>query len=289
MKISFIGLGAMGYPMAGHLARDHELTVWNRTAEAAERHAAEFGSVVAETLEECAEAEIIVTVLPTSDVVESVVEKLFTRLKKGTLWIDSTSGDPVSSRRTEKRLSEKGVRFIDAPVTGGVPGALEGNLTVMVGGASEDYVQSGAILKSFGSRIVHVGETGAGHAVKAANNALLATNMWAAAECLLTLRRLGIDLKSALEVINSGSGRSFASEELLPSRILDGEWPLSFRLALHEKDIRIAEAMSRSEKVSSPLLSLTTQLYTAAMRNLPSDTDYVEVVKFAARMNGEKW
>lgn len=289
MKISFIGLGAMGYPMAGHLARDHGLTVWNRTGEPAERHAAEFGSVVAETLEECAEAEIVVTVLPTSEVVESVVDKLLPRLKKGTLWIDSTSGDPVSSRRTGKRLAEKGIRFIDAPVTGGVPGALAGNLTVMVGGASEDYVQAGAILKSFGSRIVHVGETGAGHAVKAANNALLATNMWAAAECLVTLRKLGIDLKSALEVINSGSGRSYASEELLPSRILDGEWPLSFRLSLHEKDIRIAEAMSRSEKVSSPLLSLTTQLYTAAMRNLPSDADYVEVVKFAAKMNGEKW
>jgi 3-hydroxyisobutyrate dehydrogenase len=289
MKISFIGLGAMGYPMAGHLAKGHELTVWNRTPDVAERHSEEFGCVVAENLDECADAEVILTILPTSDVVESVVEKLLPRLRKGTLWIDSTSGDPVSSRRTGKRLAEKGIRFIDAPVTGGVPGAVEGNLTVMVGGASEDYVMAGAILKSFGSRIVHVGETGAGHAVKAANNALLATNMWAAAECLLTLRKLGIDLKSALEVINSGSGRSYASEELLPPRILDGEWPLSFRLSLHEKDIRIAEAMSRSEKASSPLLSLTTQLYTAALRNLEKDADYVEVVKFVARMNGEQW
>lgn len=289
MDISFIGLGAMGYPMAGHLTEDHDVLVWNRTAEVAEKHSEEHGSRVAESLEKCAENEIVVTILPTSDTVDLVVDRLIGKLRKGTLWIDSTSGDPVKSRRTAKRLEEKGIRFIDAPVTGGVNGAEAGELTVMVGGTSEDFVRAGAVLKTFGSRIVHVGEAGAGHAVKAANNAMLAANMWSAAECLLTLRKLGIDLKSALEVLNSASGRSFASEALLPSRVLDGEWPLSFRLALHEKDLRIADAMSRSERMSAPLLSLTTQLYTAATRNLGADADYVEVVKYLAKMNGEEW
>ena len=289
MKISFIGLGAMGYPMAGHLVEKHDVVVWNRTAEVALKHREQFGSRVAETLLKCADAEVIVTILPTSDVVDSIVDQLIGKVKKGTLWIDATSGDPVRSRKTAKRLEEKGIRFIDAPVTGGVNGAEAGELTVMVGGSSEDFVRAGAILQAFGSRIVHVGQAGAGHAVKAANNAMLAANMWAAAECLLTLKKLGIDLKSAFEVLSSGSGRSFALETLLPPRILEGDWPLTFRLSLHEKDVRIAEAMSRSERMSSPLLSLTTQLYVAANSNLPADADYVEVVKYLARMNGEEW
>ncbi|MDX1582018.1 MAG: NAD(P)-dependent oxidoreductase [Thermoanaerobaculia bacterium] len=289
MTISFIGLGAMGYPMAGHLADAHDRLVWNRTAEVAEKHSAEHGSRVAESLDRCAESEVILTILPTSDVVDTVVDQLIGKLKKGTLWIDATSGDPVSSRKTAGRLAEKDIRFIDAPVTGGVNGAIAGELTVMVGGSSEDFVRAGTILKAFGSRIVHVGSAGAGHAVKAANNAMLAANMWAASECLLALRKLGIDLKSALEVLNSGSGRSFASEALLPSRILEDEWPLTFRLSLHEKDIRIAEAMSRSERMSTPILAMTTQLYAAAAKNLGADADYVEIARYVARMNGEEW
>lgn len=289
MKVSFIGLGAMGYPMAGHLVKDHEVLVWNRTRSVAEAHAVEFETRVAETLRECADAEIILTMLPTSLTVDSIVDSLMPDLKKGVLWIDATSGDPVRSRRTAARLAERGVGFIDAPVTGGTNGAAAGTLTVMAGGSPEDFVRAGAVLKKFGSRIVHVGEVGAGHAVKAANNAMLAANMWAAAECLLTLRKLGIDLKSAFEVLNSGSGRSFASETLLPPRVLEGEWPLTFPLKLHEKDMRIAEAMSQSERMASPLLSLTTQLYTAATKNLGADADYVEVVKYLASMNGEEW
>lgn len=289
MKVSFIGLGAMGFPMAANLADEHDVLVWNRTADVATRHAEKHGTRVAETLDECADAEVIVTMLPTSDAVDSIVDRLLEKLKEGTLWIDATSGDPVNSRKTAERLAGKGVRFIDAPVTGGVNGATEGSLTVMVGGSSEDFVRAGAVLKSFGSRIVHVGDSGAGHAVKAINNAMMATNMWMAAECLLTLKKLGIELKSALDVLNSGSGRSFVSETLLPPRLLDGQWPLTFRLKHHEKDVRIAEAMSQSERMSSPLLSLTTQLYTAATRNLGADADYVEVVKYLALMNGEEW
>ncbi|HUO85674.1 MAG TPA: NAD(P)-dependent oxidoreductase, partial [Thermoanaerobaculia bacterium] len=210
MRVTFIGLGAMGYPMAGHAAKQHEVCVWNRTAGVAEGHAKEFGTRALPDLEACANSDVIVTVLPTSNEVDQVLETIFPRLKKGTLWIEGTSGDPVASRRTAKRLGEKGVGFVDAPVTGGVPGATAGTLTVMVGGSSEDFVRAGEVLKTFGSRIVHVGQAGAGHAVKAMNNAMMGANVWVAAECLLALKKLGIDLKKAMEVINSGSGRSFA-------------------------------------------------------------------------------
>ncbi len=289
MKVSFIGLGAMGYPMAAHVAERHEVCVWNRTGEVAARHAEQYGTRMIEELEACAQAEVVITVLPTSTEVDTVVERLLPRLKKGTLWIDATSGDPVTSRKTAKRLADKGIAFVDAPVTGGVPGAEAGTLTIMVGGSSEDFVRAGEILKSFGARIVHVGAAGAGHAVKAMNNVLLGANLWLTAECLLTLRKLGIDLKSALEVLNSGSGRSFASQELIPPRILNQEWPLTFRLSLHDKDIRIAASMAGSEKMSSPMVALTSQLFASASKNLGPDADYVEVVKWLAKMNGEEW
>lgn len=289
MKVAWIGLGAMGYPMARHVAGHHDVMVWNRTVEVAERHASENGTRRAEQLRDCASQEVILTILPTSAEVGEIVDVLYPKLRKGTLWIDATSGDPVSSRKTAGRLAEKGVAFVDAPVTGGTNGAEAGTLTVMVGGKPEDYVRAGEVLKAFGSRIVHVGEVGAGHAVKAMNNAMLAANMWMAAECLLSLRTLGINLRSALEVLNSGSGRSFASQDLLPKRILDGEWPLTFKLSLHDKDVRIAASMSHSQRVASPMLSLTSQLFTAASKNLGPGADYVEVIKYLAMLNAEEW
>jgi len=290
MKLTFIGLGAMGYPMAGHAAKEHETTVWNRTRETAERHALEFRSNAVEDLEtSVAGAEAVLTILPTSREVDEIADRLIGRLREGTLWIDATSGDPVTSRKTAARLAAKGIAFVDAPVTGGTNGAAAGTLTVMVGGSSENYVRASSVLKTFGSRIVHVGEVGAGHAVKAVNNAMLAANLVIASECLLTLKRLGIDLRSALEVLNSGSGRSFASQELLPKRILEGEWPVTFKLGLHEKDVRIAAAMAHEAHMAAPALAQTTQLFTAGMRSLGRDADYIEIAKFVAKMNADEW
>src|SRR4051812_32862221 len=118
MKLAFIGLGAMGFPMARHLAKEHEVLVWNRTREKAERHARDHGSKLASDLAECASAEAIITMLPTSREVDEIVDQLLPHVCRGTLWIDATSGDPNVSRETSKRLAEKGVAFVDAPVTG---------------------------------------------------------------------------------------------------------------------------------------------------------------------------
>src|SRR5262249_55827863 len=116
MNIAFIGLGAMGFPMARHLSKHHELLVWNRTREKAERHAREHGTRLAETLEDCTSADVIITMLPTSREVDEIVGKLAPGLRRGTLWIDATSGDPNVSRETAERLAAKGVAFVDAPV-----------------------------------------------------------------------------------------------------------------------------------------------------------------------------
>src|SRR4051794_38001764 len=135
MKIAFIGLGAMGFPMARHLSKQHELIVWNRTREKAERHASEHGTRAALELAECAAAEVVITMLPTSREVDQIVDRLLPDLRRGTLWIDATSGDPNVSRDTAVRLATRGVAFVDAPVTGATVGAENATLTIMVGGA----------------------------------------------------------------------------------------------------------------------------------------------------------
>jgi 3-hydroxyisobutyrate dehydrogenase and related beta-hydroxyacid dehydrogenases len=289
MKTAFLGLGAMGYPMAGHLKKQFDVVVWNRTGEIAEKHAKQYGTIVAKSIEECADADAILTCVPTSKEVDEVVAVLQPHLKKGTIWVDCTSGDPGTSRETACRLAAGGIEFVDAPVTGGTPGAEAGTLTVMIGGSKANFERAETIVQPFAKKIVHVGAVGAGHAIKALNNTMLAANMWAAAECFLIARKFGLDLKTAFDVINAGSGRSNATENLLPSRILDGKWPLTFKLSLHDKDVRIAAAMAHEGHVSTPILALTSQLFTAALHEMGPQTDYVEVIKYAAKMNGEEW
>ncbi len=289
MKIGFIGLGAMGFPMARHLAKQYEVIVWNRTREKAERHAREHGSRLARDLAQCAEADVIITMLPTSREVDEIVEKLEPHLRGGTLWIDATSGDPNVSRDTANRLVEKGVSFVDAPVTGATIGAENATLTIMVGGSAEDFARAEPILRIVGKTIIHVGPVGAGHAIKVLTNSIMGATVWITSECLLLAKQFGIDLKTALAVTNAGSGRSNASENLLPMRLVEGKWPLIFKLVHHDKDIRIATSIAHQQHASTPLLALTQSLFTAALHQLGDQADYIEVAKVIASMNGTTW
>lgn len=289
MNIAFIGLGAMGYPMARHLTREHRVIVWNRTRQKAERHSSEEGTVLAGDLRECASAEVIITMLPTSREVDEIVDRLLPHLRPGTLWIDATSGDPTASRETARRLGEVGVVFVDAPVTGAVVGAENATLTIMIGGTEEAFRRAEKILRLNGKKIIHVGPVGAGHAIKVLTNSIMGATVWITAECLLMARQFGIDVKTALEVTNAGSGRSNASENLLPKRLVDKQWPLVFKLALHDKDIRIAASLAHQQHGSTPMLALTTQLFTAALHKLGENADYIEVARVVAEMNGTSW
>lgn len=289
MKIAFIGLGAMGFPMARHLSKQHELLVWNRTREKAERHAAEHGTTVALELAECASAEVIITMLPTSREVDQIVDKLLGDLRPGTLWIDATSGDPNVSRDTAVRLAGRGVAFVDAPVTGAIVGAENATLTIMVGGSPEDFGRALPILQICGKKIVHVGPVGCGHAIKVLTNSIMGATVWITSECLLLAKRFGIDIKTALEVTNAGSGRSNASENLLPMRLVEGKWPLVFKLAHHDKDIRIAATIAHQQHAATPMLALTQHLFTSALNQLGDQADYIEVAKIVAEMNDASW
>src|SRR5213595_401280 len=159
----------------------------------------------------------------------------------------------------------------------------------MVGGAPEDFARALPILQICGKKIVHVGPVGAGHAIKVLTNSIMGATVWITAECLMLAKRFGIDMKTALEVTNAGSGRSNASENLLPMRLIEGKWPLVFKLLHHDKDIRIASSIAHQQHASTPLLALTQQLFTAALHELGDQADYIEVAKVIAGMNGTTW
>ncbi len=288
MRTSFIGLGAIGYPMAGHLPKKFQALVWNRTPARAEQHAKEHGSQAAQNLEATANAEIIFTCLPTSVEVHEIVEKLRAKLKPGTVWVDCTSGDPNASREIAAKLNALGVSFLDVPVSGGVPGAIRAQLTVMVGGDGKALEKAKPAIECFATKIVHVGDVGAGHAVKAINNILMAVNVWAASEGLLTLSRYGVNPSLALEVINASSGRSSATERLLVGPLVKREFPPTFKLSLLAKDVKIATALTRSTGVSTPILALINELLQASTSTLGQEADYLEILKAVERRSASK-
>lgn len=290
VRVSFLGLGAIGAPMARHLARAGTLCVWNRTAARAAAFAAAHGATHAATPAAAARnADVVVTCFPVSADVEALLDGpdgLLAGLRPGTTLVDCTSGDPATSRRIAGRLAERGIGFLDAPVSGGVAGAEAGTLTVMVGGDAVILERVRPVLAVFGQRIVHCGPVGSGDAVKAVNNALLALHIWSTAEGLLALRKAGVDPAMALDVINASSGRSNASMNLFPERVLTGAFPRTFRLALLDKDVGIAADFVREQRVPAPALQLTAELFRAAHAALGEEADHVEVVRWIERLAG---
>lgn len=290
MQISFLGLGAIGAPMATHLAKLHELTVWNRTAEKARAFAETRDARVASSPRIAAsQAEVIITCLPTSREVALLLdgaEGLLAGLTPGTLFIDCTSGDPETSRQIASRLAARGVTFVDAPVSGGTDGAVAAALTVMVGGDPAAFQRALPILQAFGKRIEHMGPVGAGHAMKAVNNALLAVNIQVVGEGMIALARAGVNVDRAFSVLNASSGRSFVSEKLVPERVLTGRWPQTFRLALLEKDVGIAADLLRDVQVEGPVINLVRELFRTGRSELGEEADYLEAIKLIERQAG---
>jgi 3-hydroxyisobutyrate dehydrogenase len=292
-SVAFLGLGAIGAPMAAHVVRaGHSLTIWNRTAaRATGSAAAAAGARVASSAADAVrDADIVITCLPESadvaDLLAADDHALTSALRSGMLLVDCTSGDPDTSRRIASDLAALGVGFIDAPVSGGVAGADAGTLTVMVGGPADALERARPVLDSFAGKIVHCGALGAGHALKAVNNALLALHIWSTAEGLAAAMKAGVAPQVALDVINASSGRSNASMNLFPDRVLTGAFPRTFRLALLDKDAGIAAAMARSQKNPSPTLQLAADLMRIAHLELGDEADHVEAVKLVERWAG---
>jgi len=290
MRVAFIGLGDIGSLIASHLARDpFSLTVWNRTASKARDFAAAYPARVASSAAEAARgAEVVVTCLPSSAEVEAVLhgeEGMLEALERGAVLLDCTSGDPPTSRSIAAELSRRGVGFIDAPVSGGTTAARSGTLTIMWGGEEADFERVRPVIEAFGKKIVHAGPVGAGDALKAVNNALLAVHILSTGEGLAVLVKAGVDPTIALDVINASSGRSNTSENLIPQRVLTRAFPRTFRLALLDKDIGIAEALATELGMQTPVLSLVAKRLHQARSALGEEVDHVEAVKMIEAEN----
>jgi 3-hydroxyisobutyrate dehydrogenase len=291
MKIAFLGLGDIGGLIASHLTREpFELVVWNRTASKASEFARKHGVSMAQNPGEVVRgADVIITCLPSSVEVEAVLHGehgMLDSLRKGAVLIDCTSGDPPTSRSIAAELGGRGVDFIDAPVSGGTTAAKAGTLTVMWGGNESVFERVRPVIEAFGKKIVHAGPVGAGDALKAVNNALLAVHILSAAEGLAVLVKAGVNPATALDVINSSSGRSNSSENLIPQRVLTRAFPRTFRLALLEKDIGIAAVLAEDLGVLTPLIALTAERFHEAREKLGEEADHVEAVKMVEAENG---
>lgn len=286
MRIGFAGLGAIGTPMAARLAEVHEVKVWNRTATRASAFVAAHPLAnVASTPRELADGvDAVVTCLPTSAEVAALLEGpdgLLASMASGTILVDCTSGDPATSRATAARLAARGIAFVDAPLSGGPPMAIKGALTVMCGGTPIDFARAEQVVAPFAAKVIHLGPVGAGHAVKAVNNALLAVNILALAEGMVALAKAGLAPRAVLDVINASSGRSFVSEVLVPERVMTGAFPRLFRLALLEKDIGIAHDLARELGVPDPVLQAARERARVLRAELGESADYLDPFRLA--------
>lgn len=290
LTVAFIGLGAMGEPMAAQLARHLKskggtALVWNRTAGKAEAHAAQHGSTAA-TVAELAQADFIFSCLPTSAEVDIYIGQLLPSLRPGTVWIDCTSGRPAAAREQAARLVAAGVGFLDAPVSGGPAGARAGTLAVMVGGDEAVFERSRALLCTFGGTVLRVGPVGSGFAVKAVNNVLMGLHLLSVAEGLASLKKQGVDLAPALKVLNAGSGSSFSSQNKVAQQVFTRQFAPMFRLGLLAKDAGIALENIQEVQASAPLIAQAAMLLRAAQATVGSDVDHTEAVKWVEAING---
>ena len=291
MNTAFLGLGAIGRPMAARVAAaGHSLTVWNRTAARAAEFAKQAGVRHANTPADAVrDADVVVTCFSTSPDVYSILDGpdgLLAGVKRGAVVVDCTSGDPSTSKRIAARLAEKGADYIDAPVSGGTSGAEKGTLTVMVGGDEAALNRARPVIEAFGQKIVLCGGIGAGDTVKAVNQAFLAIHLLSAAEGLATLAKEGVDPAKALEVINASSGRSNSSMNLIPERVLTRAFPRTFKLSLLEKDIGIAASMARENRVPAPVTQVAADIFRVARREFGEEVDHVEIVKLIEQWAG---
>ncbi|MCF9033992.1 NAD(P)-dependent oxidoreductase [Acinetobacter nectaris] len=281
--VSFIGLGAMGYRMAAHLPKHFsKVLVWNRTSNKAEEHATTYGTQ-AVTLQEAVQADIIFSCLPTSADVEHLIQPL--TIKSGAIWVDCTSGVPESAKKLEVQLKEKNVAYLDAPVSGQTIGAENATLTFMVGGNIEAFEKALPAMQTLGKLIKHVGDSGAGFAVKAVNNMLMAVHLCAACEGASTLKSHGVNLQEAFECINASSGQSTVTSSVLPQRIFNRSFPNTFALPLLAKDTGIALDLVQSAKLSAPVIAASQSLIQAASNLVEPDSDFSTVAKMYEMLN----
>jgi len=291
-RIGFVGLGRMGTPMAHHLhAAGHRLTVHDLAAAATQAFvAAHPGAAVAADGDDFARCDVVITMLPDSDAVESAVLGIDGRpglallLPPGAVVVDMSSSQPLRSRALAAALLARGLRYLDAPVSGGVRRAVDGTLSVMVGGDAAEFERCRPLLATMGRQITHVGPAGAGHAVKALNNYVSAAGLVATCEAMLAAQAFGVDPELAVEVFNQSTGRNNTTENKARQFMLSGRFNSGFSLALMAKDLGIAEALGRDLGSPMPLAAPVLATWQAAAAALASSADHTEMYRYLQQL-----
>jgi 2-hydroxy-3-oxopropionate reductase len=289
MRIGFIGLGIMGAPMAAHLATaGHQVTGYARRPPAAQRLTEAGGTAVGSTAEAVTGAEVVITMLPNHPEVEEVVlgdDGVLANATDGLLLIDMSTIRPETSVEIAERGAERGVRSLDAPVSGGQAGAENASLSIMVGGDAADFTAAEPLFDILGGTIVHVGPHGAGQTVKAANQLVVAGIYALVSEAIVLLEGSGVDAKAGLDVLAGG----LAANRILDQKratMLARQFTPGFRIDLHDKDMGIAVAAARKAGVALPVTGLTAQLMAAAKAMGLGDLDHSALLTVVERLSG---
>lgn len=275
-RVGFCGLGTMGSAMAANVARaGFGLTVWNRTSGRAADVVAVGAVEAASPAAVAAASDIVVICVSDTPDVEAVLfgrDGLAEGLPAGALVIDCSTIAPAATREFARRLAQDGVGYVDAPVSGGSEGARKGTLTIMVGGSDADVARARPVLEAMGSAVTHMGPAGAGQATKAVNQVILSGVYLGVAEGLVLAMKSGLDPMLVVEALKGGAAGSWVLENR-SGRMIDNDYPLGFRIALHLKDLGIALAQAREVGAALPISAMAAQIEAGLVARGHGDDD----------------
>jgi 3-hydroxyisobutyrate dehydrogenase len=289
MNVAFIGMGTMGAAMALNILKaGHPVTVHNRNREREEPLARAGARRAASPQEAAREAEIVITCVSDTPDVETVVlgeNGIIQGAKAGAIVVDMSTISPSATRRMAGRLAEKGIRLLDAPVSGGSEGAQKGTLTIMVGGEAEAVAQAMPVLSAMGKSITHVGPSGAGQLTKAINQVIISGVYLAVAEGMALGLKAGVDMEKVVQALAGGAAGSWVLN-YRAANMIKNEYPLGFRVRLHRKDLAIAMEAARELGVFLPATALVEQIENGLISQGYGDEDVSAVARAIRNSSG---
>ncbi|MEL7566682.1 MAG: NAD(P)-dependent oxidoreductase [Dehalobacterium sp.] len=292
MKIGFIGLGAMGKPMAQNLLKaNFDLTVYDVNRAAVEQLVEEGAKGAVSPKEVALASDVVITMLPNFQIVNSVMQGesgILAGAVQGMTLIDMSSVSPTQTREIAPIAKSQGVEYLDAPVSGGVSGAEKGTLTIMVGGPEDTVQKMMPVFQAMGKKIYHVGSVGSGDAMKIVNNLLLGINMTAVAEALVLGVKAGLDPQMMREIIGASSGNSYALEAKMANFILKGNFEPGFAIDLQYKDLDLAAQTGKDLGVPMLLGNLAQQIFEQARATGLGKKDISAVIQLWENMVNTK-
>jgi 2-hydroxy-3-oxopropionate reductase len=289
-KVGFIGLGIMGGPMAKNLMEaSKELVLYNRTREKADELAKDGNADVAKSPREVAEgSDIIFTMLPDSPQVREVLtggDGVLEGLKEGALVVDMSTISPVVTEELAEKVKEKGASMLDAPVSGGDVGAIEGTLSIMVGGKEEDFGRANPLFDVMGKTVVHVGGPGSGQTVKASNQIVVALVIEAVSEALVLSSKAGVNTAKVIEVLSGGLAANKVME-VKRDKLLNCEFEPGGKVESHRKDLGIALDSGREYGVALPVTALVNEMFGALVAKGRSGWDHSALITLVEEWSG---